>query len=63
MVITKSEFEEYIKAQNHRFPKNGSGCSPKPLSIIRQQLTNLEPEKYIYIYDHYNELKRRFEHA
>lgn len=62
MVITKSEFDEYVKAQKHYFHKC-SGTTPKPLSIVRKELTDIEPEKFIYIYDHYDELKRRFENA
>lgn len=62
MVITKSEFDEYVKAQEHYFSKC-SGTSPKPLAIVRKKMTTMETEKFIYIYDHYDELKERFGYA
>lgn len=58
MEITKNEFMDFEKAQGAKLPYNILDDSN--MSRARWMLTSLDINKYIYIVDHYNELKRRY---
>lgn len=57
MIVTEEEFKEYEKAIDYHFK---DGQQPGALALRRYELTNLSINKYIYIYDNYNELKLKF---
>lgn len=56
--VTKEEFDEFECAQKHRFPR----VDPQPsvLTFARKKLTHLSVNKYIFIADNYEELKKKF---
>lgn len=58
MEITKDEFMDFEKAQGTKLPYNILDDSN--MSRARWMFTSLDINKYIYIADHYNELKRRY---
>lgn len=54
MKITPSELADYEKAQKKVF---GTFPEPSSMAIVRWKLTKLSVEKYLYIRNHYNELR------
>ena len=58
MNITKEQFRDYEQANNRKLNANGNDFSK--MSIERWKLTSLDINTYIYIADHYEELKRKF---
>ena len=58
MNITKQQFAEFIDANSKKISNNGNDYSK--MSIERWKLTSLDINTYIYIVDHYSELKRKF---
>lgn len=56
IIITPEDIEQFKRSQEHYFSNRDP--QPGPLSWDRKKLTNLSVNKYIYIYDHYDELKR-----
>lgn len=58
MNITKQQFAEFVEANRKKISNNGNDYSI--MSIERWKLTSLDINTYIYIADHYEELKRKF---
>ena len=58
MNISLHEFKQFEKACHHIFKRVLE--QPSMMSIERFKLSGLESSKYIYIYDHYEELKNCF---
>lgn len=58
MNILHYEFKQFENARCHRFSRVLD--QPSIMSIERFKLSRLTPSKYIYIYDHYDELKKHF---
>lgn len=58
MKITKEQFRDYEQANNRKL--NATGNDFSKMSIERWKLTSLDINTYIYIADHYEELKRKF---
>lgn len=58
MNISLHEFRQFEKACHHKFKRVSD--QPSIMSIERFKLSGLDPSKYIYIYDHYTELKKCF---
>lgn len=58
MKITKEQFRDYEQANNRKLNTTGNYFSR--MSIERWKLTSLDINTYIYIADHYEELKRKF---
>lgn len=56
--ISLDEFDQFCKAKNKTF--NNVHVQPSLYSFDRLRLTNLDINKYIYIADHYEELKEKF---
>lgn len=59
MIVEEEEFRQYEKAINHYFKQAPE--QPGKLAIQRKELTDLTANKYIYIYDNYEELKAKFD--
>lgn len=58
MKITKEQFRDYEQANNRKL--NATGNDFSKMSIERWKMTSLDINTYIYIADHYEELKRKF---
>lgn len=58
MKITKEQFRDYEQTNNRKL--NATGNDFSKMSIERWKLTSLDINTYIYIADHYEELKRKF---
>ena len=58
MKITRDEFLEFLEAQKIKI--SGNALEAGPLSRTRWSNTTLNINKYIYIYDHFEELKNKF---
>nr|DAE10130.1 MAG TPA: hypothetical protein [Siphoviridae sp. ctGuJ10] len=58
MLITKEEFHDFENAQNVKLTYNILDTSR--MSRTRWKLTSLDINKYIYIADHYMELKNKY---
>lgn len=58
MIVTKKEFQQFEKAKNYIFKASEQ---PILLARVRWELTNLSIDKYIYIADHYTELREKYE--
>ena len=56
--ITKDDFKKYEAVQNYTFKCRLD--QPSVLSVERQKKSGLIAHKYIYIYEHYEELKKKF---
>lgn len=59
MNITKSEFDDFEQAQKIKLDTRFFDVSA--MSRERWKMTSLSVNKYIYIADHYEELKEKFE--
>lgn len=60
MMINRSEFKKFQNAKKKKLRKNMFE-EPSILSIERCKRSGLEAYKYVYIYEHYDELKKMFE--